>query len=140
MPRPRLVPHATLCTTPSQDTPLPWAIRHNRAVFAPQGAEVAIVALWRALTAAPDLPVSSRTAAAIRSSYARAYRAQYDGARVEDDCVLGPALSAALAVNGSPVDRFSAAADLLNGDIGRLDGGTLSGLLVAAAARGGVTL
>jgi hypothetical protein len=139
MPRPRLVPaHALRAAVPGAALP-EWARRHNRAVFDPQGFELPIVLLWRAIVSAPDLPVSRQTATTIRARYAAEHRHRY-GSPVTDDNVIGEALAAALAPDGTAAERLNAAADLLNGEIGRLDGGILSGLLVAAAARAGVTL
>jgi len=140
MPRPRLVPAHALCATfPDGQTFPEWARRHNRAVFDPRGFELPIVLLWRAIVSAPDLPVSRQTATTIRARYAAEHRHRY-GTPLGVDYVLGPALAAALAPDGTAAERFSGAADLLNGEIGCLDGGTLSWLLTAAAARAGVTL
>jgi hypothetical protein len=137
---------APLCLVPvnvlrgAPDAARPELDRHNRALSAPRGFEWPVVEIWRQLLTAPDRPLHRYAAAAIRRAYSGEYAAVFDGARVEEDYVLGPALAAALAPDGTPAERFRGAAGLLDGPLGRLDGGTLSGLLVTAAERAGVTL
>ena len=137
---------APLCLVPvnvlrgAPDAARPELDRHNRAVSDPRGVEWPIVEIWLQLLTGPDRPIHRYSAAAIRRAYAQEYSAAFDGAPVKEDYVLGPALDAVLAPDGTTAERFSGAATLLDGNIGRLHAGTLSGLLVAAAERAGVTL
>ena len=82
-----------------------WGKRHAAAMVAPTGFEVPIVSLIRAL-----------------ASYADAHLERYESP-VGNDGVLGKEWLAIM----------QATRGLLNGELGRLDGGTLDGLLFELA-------
>lgn len=87
-----------------------WQRRHNEAVTAPRfGFESALVAMLRGW-----------------AGYADAHRHAYD-APIGDDGVLGPEWAA----------MGQAMLGLLNGDLGRLDGGTLDGFIRNTLASNG---
>lgn len=96
----------TLAVVPLANPRLPndsgWQTRHNNAVTAPrQGFEAGIVAMLRGW-----------------ATYAAAHQQAYES-RIGDDGVLGPEWQAI----------GEALLGLLNGDLGRLDGGTLDGFI-----------
>ena len=74
-----------------------WAARHRRAVNYPQGSEIGVVLLLKGWDA-----------------YANAHGAIYES-RIGEDYVLGPEWAK---IGGAILS-------LLNGDLGRLDGGSL---------------
>lgn len=86
-----------------------WGRRHVSAWADPQGPELPIRLMFQAL-----------------ASYADTYATRYDS-RIGDDGFLGPAW----------LDMLKSLRTLLNGELGRFDGGTLDGLAHAIADAAG---
>lgn len=87
-----------------------WKDRHDAACLYPRGSEGPIIAMYRAL-----------------SDYVEIYKTDYPDRILGDDYVLGAAWLRAA----------SAFQDLLDGDCGRLDCGTLDGLIRDCARNAG---
>jgi len=105
----------------------PWAIRHNEALSAPRSGHEKAWALWiRALSSPTETPVRD-IMDGIRI-YESAHRARYES-ELCDDYVLGP-MADDLRNSKNVAESATALHGLLNGELGRLDGGTLSGWLI----------